>query len=180
MCVPAGPFGGELQMWAYLSDKTAGEETERHLETLQTESPLRTPHRWAPPPRAATGPFCGLPFVARSRDASSRQQRRATKPCARPASNRLKNPTARWPSPLKTVVYLNLLLANQAQPVQQLDSQARRFITNPIDPYTRTQTFWRRGRQAIMPPPRAMVRKISSLASWRHAVPARLVTRVPL
>ena len=80
---------------------------------------------------------------------------------------------------LKTVVYLNPLLANQTRPAQQLD-QARRFITNPIDPYTRTQTFWRRGRQAIMPPPRAMVRKISSLASWRHTVPARLVTRVPL
>ena len=62
MCMPVGPFGGELQMWAYLSGKTARGETERHLETLQTENPLRTPHRWAPLPRAATGPFYGLPF----------------------------------------------------------------------------------------------------------------------
>ena len=60
-------------------------------------------------------------------------------------------------------------------------NQSTCLCTRPsTHPYTRTQTFWRRGRQAIMPPPRAMVRKISSLASWRHAVPARLVTRVPL
>lgn len=37
--------------------------------------------------------------------------------------------------PLKNVGYLNLLLANQARPTQQLDNnQARRFITDPIGP----------------------------------------------
>lgn len=34
MCMPAIAFGGELQMWAYLSGKTAGEKIEEYLETL--------------------------------------------------------------------------------------------------------------------------------------------------
>ena len=34
MCMPAIAFGGELQMWARLSSKTAGEKIEEHLETL--------------------------------------------------------------------------------------------------------------------------------------------------
>ena len=34
MCMPAIAFGGELQMWAYLSGKTAGEKIEKYLETL--------------------------------------------------------------------------------------------------------------------------------------------------
>ena len=38
MCMPAIAFGGELQMWAYLSDKTAGEKIEEYLETLLTET----------------------------------------------------------------------------------------------------------------------------------------------
>lgn len=57
------------------------------------------------------------------------------KPCARCASHGLKKLTVRWPMPLKNVGYLNLLLANQARPTQQLDNnQARRFITDPIGP----------------------------------------------
>ena len=34
MCMPAIAFGGELQIWAYLSGKTAGDKIEEHLETL--------------------------------------------------------------------------------------------------------------------------------------------------
>ena len=34
MCMPAIAFGGELQMWAYLSGKTAGEKMAADLETL--------------------------------------------------------------------------------------------------------------------------------------------------
>ncbi len=34
MCMPAIAFGDELQMWAYLSGKTAGEKTKEYLETL--------------------------------------------------------------------------------------------------------------------------------------------------
>ena len=34
MCMPAIAFVGELQMWAYLSGKPAGEKTEEYLETL--------------------------------------------------------------------------------------------------------------------------------------------------
>ncbi|MBS5478421.1 MAG: hypothetical protein KHY83_07140, partial [Coriobacteriia bacterium] len=34
MCMPAIAFGGELQMWAYLSGKTAGEKMVADLETL--------------------------------------------------------------------------------------------------------------------------------------------------
>ena len=40
--------------------------------------------------------------------------------------------------PLTNVGYLNLLLANQARPTQQLDNnQTRRFIASPIDPDAR-------------------------------------------
>ena len=34
MCMPTIASGGELQMWAYLSGKTAGEKIEEYLETL--------------------------------------------------------------------------------------------------------------------------------------------------
>ena len=34
MCMPAIAFGGELQIWAHLSGKTAGDKIEEHLETL--------------------------------------------------------------------------------------------------------------------------------------------------
>lgn len=61
-----------------------------------------------------------------------------SKPCSKRASYGLKNLTVRRPLPLKNVGYLNLLLANQAQPTQQLDNnQARRFIAGPIDPDAR-------------------------------------------
>ena len=56
------------------------------------------------------------------------------KPCVKRASHRLKNLTVRRPLPLKNVVYLNPLLANQARPTQQLgNNQTRRFIASPID-----------------------------------------------
>lgn len=63
------------------------------------------------------------------------------KPCARFASHRLRNLTVRSPSPPKNVVFLNLWPANQAQPIQQLDNQTRRFIVNPIDPVTRCDRY---------------------------------------
>ena len=34
MCMPAIAFGGEPQIWAYLSGKTTGEKIEEYLETL--------------------------------------------------------------------------------------------------------------------------------------------------
>lgn len=34
MCMPTIAFGGELQMWAHLSGKTAGEKIGEYLETL--------------------------------------------------------------------------------------------------------------------------------------------------
>ena len=34
MCMPTIVFGGELQMWAHLSGKTAGDKIEEYLETL--------------------------------------------------------------------------------------------------------------------------------------------------
>ena len=34
MCMPAIAFGGELQIWAYPSGKTAGEKIEECLKTL--------------------------------------------------------------------------------------------------------------------------------------------------
>lgn len=66
------------------------------------------------------------------------------KPCAKHASHRLKNLTVRRPLPLKNVGYLNLLLANQARPTQQLDNnQARRFIAGPIDSDARSDKYER-------------------------------------
>lgn len=57
------------------------------------------------------------------------------------ASHRLKNLTVRSPSPPKNVVFLNLWLAKQAQPIQQLDNQTRRFIVNSIDPVARYDRY---------------------------------------
>ena len=34
MCMPTIAFGDELQMWAHLSGKTAGDKIEEYLETL--------------------------------------------------------------------------------------------------------------------------------------------------
>ena len=53
----------------------------------------------------------------------------------------MRNLTVRSPSPPKNVVFLNLWLANQAQPIQQLDNQTRRFIVNPIDPVARCDRY---------------------------------------
>ena len=64
-----------------------------------------------------------------------------TQAFANHASNRLRNLTVRSPSPPKNVVFLNLWLANQAQPIQQLDNQTRRFIVNPIDPVARCDRY---------------------------------------
>ena len=49
MCMPTIAFGGELQIWAYLSGKTAGDKIEEYLETLltETESLSRSLHRRA-------------------------------------------------------------------------------------------------------------------------------------
>ena len=66
------------------------------------------------------------------------------KPCATHASHRLKNLTVRRPLPLKNVGYLNLLLANQARPTQQLDNnQTRRFIASLIDSDARSDKYER-------------------------------------
>ena len=46
--------------------------------------------------------------------------------------------------PLKNVGYLNLLLANQARPTQQLDNnQTRRFIASLIDSDARSDKYKR-------------------------------------
>ena len=58
MCVPAIAFGGELQMWAYLSGKTAGEKIGEYLETLQAKCPTACTSPMGPAARQiAAGPI---------------------------------------------------------------------------------------------------------------------------
>lgn len=66
-----------------------------------------------------------------------RAKPRPMQPNAKHASHRLKNLTAPGPFPPKNVVFLNPLLANQAQPIRQPDNQTRQFIVSPIDPVAR-------------------------------------------
>lgn len=65
----------------------------------------------------------------------------SAQPNAKHASHRLKNLTVWSPSPPKNVVFLNPVLANQAQPIQQLDNQTRRFIVNSTDPVARCDRY---------------------------------------